>query len=176
MCPILCDTLVCNLPGSSVHGILQARILEWVAISFSEGSSRLKDQTFVSCSSCIAGGFLIDKLPGKPRYVCMYRHILGGKGSWLSASQKGVRFTKGEEPLSSKIYHFWSSSAGVLRSSDLKCVIPLLNSTALHVGFLEQWQQHRLGTCGRCKFSGPTPDALNQKLGDGDGWETAGHI
>ena len=35
----LCDPTDCNLPGSSVHGILQARILEWVAISFSKGSS-----------------------------------------------------------------------------------------------------------------------------------------
>ena len=34
-CPTLCDPMDCNLPGSSVHGILQARILEWVAISFS---------------------------------------------------------------------------------------------------------------------------------------------
>ena len=36
-------------PGSSVHGISQARILEWVAISFSRGSSQLRDQTPVSC-------------------------------------------------------------------------------------------------------------------------------
>ena len=46
----------CSPPGSSVHGILQARILEWVAISFSRGSSRLRDQTQVSC---IAGGFFM---------------------------------------------------------------------------------------------------------------------
>ena len=39
LCPILCDLADCSLPGSSVHGILQARILEWVAISFSRGSS-----------------------------------------------------------------------------------------------------------------------------------------
>ena len=38
-CLTLCDPVVCSLPGSSVHGILQARILEWVAISFSRGSS-----------------------------------------------------------------------------------------------------------------------------------------
>ena len=38
-CPTLCDPMDCNLPGSSVHGILQARILEWVAIFFSRGSS-----------------------------------------------------------------------------------------------------------------------------------------
>ena len=43
----------CSLPDSSVHGILQARILEWVAFSFSKGFSQLKDQTHVSCISCI---------------------------------------------------------------------------------------------------------------------------
>ena len=42
------QSMDCSLPGSSVHGILQARILEWVAISFSRQSSRLRDQTRVS--------------------------------------------------------------------------------------------------------------------------------
>ena len=42
-------------PGSSVHGILQARILEWVAISYSRGSSRPRDRTQISCSSCTEG-------------------------------------------------------------------------------------------------------------------------
>ena len=47
-CLTLCDPVECSLPGSSVHGILQARILEWVAISFSRGSSRPRDSTWVS--------------------------------------------------------------------------------------------------------------------------------
>ena len=47
-CPTLCNPVDCSLPGSSVHGILQARILEWVAISFSRGSSRPRDGTQVS--------------------------------------------------------------------------------------------------------------------------------
>ena len=46
----------CSPPGSSVHGILQAKILEWVAVSFSRGSSQPKDETWVSCVSCMAGG------------------------------------------------------------------------------------------------------------------------
>ena len=49
--PTLCDPMDCSPPGSSVHGILQARILEWVAISFSRGSSWLRDQIRVSCIS-----------------------------------------------------------------------------------------------------------------------------
>ena len=48
LCPTLCDPMDCSLPGFSVHGISQARILEWVAISFSRGSSRPSDWTHVS--------------------------------------------------------------------------------------------------------------------------------
>ena len=48
-CPTLPTPMDCNLPGSSVHGILQARMLEWVAISFSRGSSLPKNWTQVSC-------------------------------------------------------------------------------------------------------------------------------
>ena len=46
---LLCDPMDCSLPGSSVHGVFQARIVEWVAISFSRGSSLARDQTRVSC-------------------------------------------------------------------------------------------------------------------------------
>ena len=53
-CLTLCDPTDCGPPGSSVHGILQARILEWVAMPSSKGSSRPRDRT---CVSCIAGGF-----------------------------------------------------------------------------------------------------------------------
>ena len=55
-CPTLCDPMDYSAPGSSVHGILQARILEWVAMSFSRGSSWPGDQTRVSS---IAGSFFI---------------------------------------------------------------------------------------------------------------------
>ena len=49
MCLTLYDPRVCSLPGSCVHEILQARTLEWIAISFSRGSSRPRDQTRVPC-------------------------------------------------------------------------------------------------------------------------------
>ena len=48
LCLTLCDPVECSLPGSSFHGILQARVLEWVAISFSRGSSRPSDQSQIS--------------------------------------------------------------------------------------------------------------------------------
>ena len=50
LCPTLCD---CSLPGSSVHGIFQAKILEQVAISFCRGYSQFRDQACVSCAPCI---------------------------------------------------------------------------------------------------------------------------
>ena len=51
LCPILCDPMDCSLPDSSLHGILQARILEWVAMPFSRGSRQPRDQTQVSRSA-----------------------------------------------------------------------------------------------------------------------------
>ena len=52
-CLTLYNPIDCSPPGSSVHGIFQARILQWVAIFSSRGSSRPRDQTCVSCVSCI---------------------------------------------------------------------------------------------------------------------------
>ena len=63
LCPSLRDPMDCSPPGSSVHGIFQARVLEWVAISFSRGSSRPRDRTPVSC---FAGRFFATEPPGKP--------------------------------------------------------------------------------------------------------------
>ena len=57
-----CNPMDCSLSGSSVHGISQARILEWVAISRSRGSSPSSDETHVSC---LAGGFFTTEPPGK---------------------------------------------------------------------------------------------------------------
>ena len=50
--PTLCNPMDCSLPGCSVYGIFQARILEWVANSFSRGSSWPWDGTCISCVSC----------------------------------------------------------------------------------------------------------------------------
>ena len=53
LCPALCDPVDCSPPASSLHRILQARILEWIAILFFSGSSRPRDQTRVSCIPAI---------------------------------------------------------------------------------------------------------------------------
>ena len=54
----LCDPVDCRLPGSSAHGALQARRLEWVIVSLSRGSSQTRDQSRVSCISCSGGQVL----------------------------------------------------------------------------------------------------------------------
>ena len=56
----------CSPPGSSVHEILQARILEWVAMPSSRGSSRPRDRTWAFCGSCTAGEFFSTESLGKP--------------------------------------------------------------------------------------------------------------
>ena len=59
----------CSPPGSSVHGILQARIPEWVTMPSSRESPQPRDRTHVTCSSCIAGGFYTTELLGKPGFL-----------------------------------------------------------------------------------------------------------
>ena len=55
LCPTLCNPMNCNLRGSSVHGILQTKILEWVAISSSRRSSQTRNQTCNCCVPYIVG-------------------------------------------------------------------------------------------------------------------------
>ena len=80
--PTLCDPMGYSPSGSSVHGILQARILEWVAISCSRGASPLTDRTHVSC---IGRQILYCCAPGKPTrgvtytliYCCFLLSVFG---------------------------------------------------------------------------------------------------
>ena len=65
LCPTLCNPIDCSPPGSTVHGIFQARILEWIAISYSRGSSRPKDRTLIPCISCIGRQILNTEPFGK---------------------------------------------------------------------------------------------------------------
>ena len=71
-CPTLCDPMDCSPPGSSVHGVLQATILEWVAMPFSKGSSQPRDQTLSRDQTCLLSLLhwqacsLLLALPGHP--------------------------------------------------------------------------------------------------------------
>ena len=66
LCLTLCDPMDYSLPGSSIHGFFQARILEWVVISYSRGYSWPRDQT---CVSSLAGRFCFTVPPGKYSFV-----------------------------------------------------------------------------------------------------------
>ena len=61
-----CDSMDGSPTGSSVHGILQARMLDWVAMPSSRGSSQPKDRTHIFCGSCTADRFFTTESPGKP--------------------------------------------------------------------------------------------------------------
>ena len=69
-CPTLWDPMDCSLLASSVHGILQARILEWVAMPSSRGSSQPRDRIHVSYVSCIGSGFFTTSASGEA--LCTY--------------------------------------------------------------------------------------------------------
>ena len=90
-CQTLCDPMVCSPPDSSVHGILQARILEWVAISFSRGSSQSRDQTQVSC------------------IICIGRKVLYHRATWEALN--GLAF-----PLETEIHKYRASHEKILDS------------------------------------------------------------
>ena len=68
-CPALCDPMECSPPGSSVHGILLARILEWVTLLSSRGTSWPRDWTLVFCGSFLAGRFF--RSPQVSAHTCI---------------------------------------------------------------------------------------------------------
>ena len=68
-CPTLCNCMDCSLPGYSIHGIFQAKVLEWVAISFSRGSSWTRDWTQVFH---IAGRRFTIWATREVPYICVY--------------------------------------------------------------------------------------------------------
>ena len=83
--------MVCSLPGSSIHGILQARILEWVAMPFPRGSSQPKDRICISYVSCI--GRLI-----------LYHWYHLGSGIWVGYHPWGCKQLDMTKKLSTQIY------------------------------------------------------------------------
>ena len=84
-CLTLCDSMNCSPPGRSVHGILQARISEWIAIPFFRGSSWPRDWTWVSCISCIVGRFFITEPPAKPLHLSRALNFFFYFSCWTAA-------------------------------------------------------------------------------------------
>ena len=107
-CSQLCDPMDCSLPGSSVHGILQTRILEWGAISSSRGSSQPRDWTWVSW---------VTEPPGKPFYI-MYSDL-----QFLSQYHR-----KGKSDLSLE---------GDKEGASTIHLVPSLESEALHTSCMQ---------------------------------------
>ena len=101
----------CSPPGSSVHEILQARILAWVAMPFSRGSSWPRDQTCISWSSWIAGWFFTTEPLGKPMVYSSLVYIMA-----LYSSTLAWKIPRTEEPGrlqsmgSLRVGHDWATS------------------------------------------------------------------
>ena len=84
LCLTLCSPVDCCLPGSSVHGILQARILEWVAMPSFRGSYWPRDWTYISCVSCIGRQVLYHCATWKPQLILAF--LQSNKLSLFSSS------------------------------------------------------------------------------------------
>ena len=74
-CPTFCDPMNCSLPGSSVHGISQARLVECVAISSSRGLPNPRIQPEAPKSPALAGRFFTAEPPGKPQSSLGYQKL-----------------------------------------------------------------------------------------------------
>ena len=139
-CPALCDPMHCHPTRSSVHEISQARILEWVAISFSRGSSQPRDQTIVSCigswvlyywatwEASLITQFLTSVLP----VVCIEPGLLTISGLWpytawvcfhLADSGGASRFCSS---LLAFGEHFWTTHDELATSSTALLCIPII--------------------------------------------------
>ena len=83
----LCNPMDYSLPGSSVHGIFQSRILEWVAILYSRGSFQSRDRTGVSCVSCISctGSLILYNCATWEAFLMWYSLATGSSLSFLDA-------------------------------------------------------------------------------------------
>ena len=116
------DPVHCSPSASSVHGILKARILEWVAIFSSRGSSQPRDQTLI-CSSCIAGRFFTTEPQEKPHFNALC-------GNWLKIYKKFQKM-----PLKCKTY--WQNveekCLDIGLGNDFLDLIPKLHATKQNI-------------------------------------------
>ena len=106
-CLTLCNPMDCSLPGSSVHGIFQARILEWVVISFSRGSSRPRDRTRVPL------------IVGRRFTLCSI--LKGSQGYGFSSSHVWMWELDHRESWALKNWCFWTMVLEKIVESPLDC-------------------------------------------------------
>ena len=140
LCLTLCKSMDCSPPGSSVHGIVQVRILEWIAISFFRGFSWPRDQTHVSC---LAGGFL-----PQSQLSCIKQHLFNISELWESETQEWLDTQDPSKESKQFICHKWDLLWGYTGE---RCSIKLIwllhaeewNGTLiLHHSW--KWTQNRL--------------------------------
>ena len=116
-CLTLCDPIDCTMPGSSVLGVLQARIPEWAAMPSSRGPSWPKDRTLVPCISCVTGRFFTTEPPGKPLVSFDWQYWFDVQTTW-SLLQKPLYSLASPFPLQGRpsewpeIVVFWAWSPG----------------------------------------------------------------
>ena len=132
-CPTLCNLTKCSRPGSSVHGIIQARILEWVAMPSSTGSSWSMDRNHVSCIPELAGGFFTTGATWEA--PCMYIHkylcLL-----WQRLSFSRMRFSQHwiHNELCSPHQEIWvGSCSGMFRHQNIQVVFWQDNHCLIHM-------------------------------------------
>ena len=123
LCPTLCNPMDCSLPGSSLHGIFQARVLEWVAISFSRGSSWPRDRTQVS------------RIPGR----CFNLWATREAQIWLQSrsNSKSISNFFSELKIWDDQYYY------VINNLDLKCRILSTKTMKWSWSFLKRWKNGR---------------------------------
>ena len=107
-CLTLCDPMDWSPPGSSVHGILQARILEWGATPSSRGSSQSRNQTCISCIFCMAGKFFTAEPLGKPLFSFLRSHqiVFCSDFTILHSHQLAGRFPVSPHPSQCLLFSF----------------------------------------------------------------------
>ena len=106
-CPTLCNTMDCSLPGSSVHGILQTKILERIVMPFSRGSSWPEDHTHISCGFCITVKILYHWVTGEaqnagkvPKSSTLF---------WCNLSKNRSRFCRYSPKGSLRLWYQWQA-------------------------------------------------------------------
>ena len=103
LCLTLCDPIDCGLPGSSVHGILQARVLEWIDMPSSRGSSQPRDQTHIGYVSSIVGWFFTTSTTWEAptslfNSVQLLSHVPLFATPWTAARQASLSVTNSQSP------------------------------------------------------------------------------
>ena len=149
----LCDPVDCSPSVSSVHGILQARILDWIAMLFSRGSSRPKDQT---CTSCITSRFFTDWATREAHHT----------GSW--GSKLGLQLWPGAN---GPVHHMSSLNPSLLICPELKRGGDVNSFSIINPSFVVGWWRALGVWAGSFVSNGQVkPTAAAMKVGSPETW------